>query len=186
MDSKEKTGLGMPPVTVPGAARDELRTARVNRWLGGAVVVLVAAVIALGLTLIAQSGDETTPQETAGQAVPMQTAEERIDLLLTTISSGDLDAAAELYAEDAIVVTVIDSEQPTVYEGRDGARTMLGNAGQFGDWTLERASDVIGQGPLAGYVELYHGSGGFEGMAGVTAFLFDEDGKIATQVTLAT
>ncbi len=63
MDSKEKTGFGVPQVTVPPAARDELRTARVNRWLVGAVIVLAAGVIALGVALIAQSGNAATPSK---------------------------------------------------------------------------------------------------------------------------
>jgi hypothetical protein len=61
VDRKQEVGAEVPQLTVPAAARDEVRTAPVNRWLVGAVIVLAAGVIALGVALIVQSGNEPTP-----------------------------------------------------------------------------------------------------------------------------
>ncbi|HEX9122955.1 MAG TPA: nuclear transport factor 2 family protein [Actinomycetota bacterium] len=130
----------------------------------------------------------TSGPESAGTWIKPKAISKRvatIDELLATISTGNMDAAAELYAEDAIMVTT-DGTTPDVYEGRNAIRGALTSMNQFGDLTLERASDVTIRGRLAGYLELYHGSGGWEGMYGVTAFLFDEQGRIAGQVTLYT
>jgi hypothetical protein len=103
------------------------------------------------------------------------------------LSRGDLDAASHLYAEDAIMITSDEpGSPPNVYEGRDEIRDALGSAkdAAYGDWTLERASDVIGQGQLAGYLELYDG-GLWDGTYGVTVFAFNDDGEIVSQMTTA-
>jgi hypothetical protein len=136
-----------------------------------------------GQATLYTSGPESTGVWSKPKATSKRAA--TIDELLATISTGHMDAAAELYAEDATMVTT-DGSYPDVYQGRDAIRDALTSMNLFGDLTLERASDVIGRGQLAGYMELYHGSGGWEGMHGVTAFLFDEAGKIAGQLTLYT
>jgi ketosteroid isomerase-like protein len=122
---------------------------------------------------------------TASSAALSGDSAARIDELLATISSHDMDAAAVLYAADAIMVTT-DGYDPDIYEGRDAIRAALTSMNASGDMTLERTSDVIAQGPLVGYIEAYHGAGGWEGMHGITAFLFDEEGRIAAQMTLYT
>jgi ketosteroid isomerase-like protein len=182
MDSKAKMGTGIPQVETPGIRVDEGRPRR-SQWPGIALVLLVSGVIVAGLALISPS-DEPTPAPEV-DAAATQTAEETIDELLGAISSGDIDGAAALYAEDAIMVTTDGSSYPSVARGRDAIRNALASMVASGDVTFERTSDVIGRGQLAAYVEIYHGSG-WEGMYGATSFLFDEEGMIAGQTTLFT
>lgn len=187
MNSKPTTVAGIPQAEMPPIRFDDGKVRRTNRWLIAAVVVLAAAVVALGAMLIAQGGETT---QTAGTAGPPPSSEwtATIDELLATLSRGDTDAASQLYAEDAIMITSDEPGwTPYVDEGRDEIRDRLGSAtaAAYGDWTLERASDVIGRGQLAGYLELYHG-GSWNGMYGLTVFAFNDDGEIISQMTTAT
>ena len=189
MDSRPKTEVSrIPSAEMPEIRFDDGKLRRTNKWLVAAVVLLAAAVVTLGAMLMASSGEEAT--QTGGTAVPASSNEwaVTIDELLATLSSGDVDTASQLYAEDAIMITSDEpGTTPYVDEGRDEIRDRLGSAtdAAYGDWTLERASDVIGQGQLAGYLELYHG-GLWNGMYGVTVFAFNEDGEIISQMTTAT
>ena len=66
MDSKPKTGVGIPQADMPPIRFDDGKLRRTNRWLIGGVVVLAVAVVALGVALMAASGEDAAPAPPAG------------------------------------------------------------------------------------------------------------------------
>lgn len=141
MDSKPKTDVGIPQAEMPAILFDEGRVRRTNRWLIGAVVVLALAVVALGVALIASSGEET-PAAPTPEGLASPDVVRVVDGIVTAMNAHDEQAFGALYAANAIV-----DDGGTIYEGRDAIVGFYLSPEKT--WNLERTSEVV-QGPGAG------------------------------------
>jgi hypothetical protein len=153
MDSKPKTGVGIPQAEMPQIRFDDGKLRRTNRWLIGAVVVLALAVVALGVALIASSGEETT---TPTPGLAAQATVRLVDDLIAASNKGDAGAVAALFLPDAVMYG-FDAGGPgpfTVFEGRSEIR---GFQQQIFDavpnLVVERVSPVIQVGDLTSFMQ---------------------------------
>src|SRR3990170_1426083 len=178
MDSREKMGVNIPRAEVPQIRVDEGRASHLNRWLIGAVVLLVAGVVALGTALIVQSGEEPAPSP--AEETALQTAEglaspgvvRTVDAINAALK-GDAAALAAFYADDAVVT---DAVQGTKFKGPSSIASHYTSS--MGDANVERTSEVIQVGNFAAHAITYSGYGGG---SGILVFEFDDDLKIAHQ-----
>jgi len=152
MDSKPKMDVGISQAEMPTISFDEGETRRANRWLVGAVVVMAFAVVALGVALIASSGEETT---TPTQALADQSTVGLVDDLIAASNEGDAGAVAALFLPDAVMYG-FDSGGPgpfTVFEGRAEIRRFQQQIfDAVPNLVVERVSPVIQVGDLSAYM----------------------------------
>ena len=148
------------------------RRASTRVWvIAGAVVLLLAALgggVAIGRATI----EEPEPSPLA----PASDWTATIDELTTAWSSGDAGSVGAFYAEDAVLTSDAD-----LYEGRDRIMDALSSANTLGDFSVERISDVVVHENVAAYLVRFGGSGGWEGMTGISVLEFDPEGKIVHQ-----
>ena len=174
MDSKPKTPVGIPQTEMPPIHFDEGRVRRTNRWLVGAVVALALAVVALGVALIVQSGEEApAPPEPLGLA----SAEvvRALDANAAALNAGDPEALAGIYAEDAVVTDTVAGME---FEGVDKIVDFY--IEPPGTWNLERVSEVVRIGDFSAFAFTYYAG------SGVAVFRLDDEMKIVHQWIMGT
>lgn len=175
MDSREKMGIRIPQVEVPRVRVDDDRVSRLNRWLIGAIVLLAVAVVALGVALIASSGDGVP----ASFSEPDPAVVQAFDGWSETFSSGDYEAALGFWSE----VGYLELADGRSFQGHEKLSDWYETVSPY-DLQWERVSDVIGKGRVG--AALYHFWSGPEATAFlgpdefmIRTIVLDVDGKIA-------
>lgn len=105
------------------------RARRVNAWLVGAVIILGAALVGLGIWLMVEL-------EADGNGESAEIVDQWKDAFL----DGDPDAVATLFTEDG----VYEERGPTqIFEGRSAIRRQLQEGFQYADATVMTPNTVI-------------------------------------------
>lgn len=144
MDSKPKTGVGIPQADMPPIRFDEGRVRRTNRWLVAAVAALALLVVALGVGLIVQADSE----ETAGLA---DAATVKMIDELNEAASTDGERFASFFTEGAVMDEVTFNGFKMRYFGnKTTGRADIANHQQvviddYGFW-VERVGPVVQSG----------------------------------------
>jgi hypothetical protein len=188
MDSDPKTRIGIPQAEMPPISFDEGRARRTNRWLVGAVVVLALLVVALGVALIAASGEGTAPPSGVGSLAPPKIVQ-AIDAHVAAWNARDEEAYAATWAENAVFTR---GGLETV--GVDEIVASLTQRPTPDDWRIERTSEVVfvprlsrsawggrvaDHGPYAAHsFTCVNGTGPSYTYAGIAVYVFDEGSKI--------
>lgn len=128
---------------------------RINRWLILAVVVLLAALVALGAWLLI---DNLVTSDIERLVLDANTA----------LNAGDDDAYVALHSPDVVFRTVIDGEHNTVYQSETGLLSWVG--GLWDTWHSDITGDVVVDGDFAtfpntvGWISPDGVEGGYEGV----------------------
>jgi hypothetical protein len=166
MDSKPTAGVGVPQAEMPSIRFDDGKLRRTNRWLIGAVIVLLVAVVGLGVALIAASNEET-PAPPALEGLASADVVQVVDGIVGAMNAHDEQAFGALYAADAVV-----DDGATIYEGRDEIVGFYLSPEKT--WNLERTSEVV-QGPGAGSTFASHT---FSVPSGSGILVYELDGNL--------
>lgn len=177
MDSREKMGVKIPQVEVPKVRVDEGRVSRLNRWLVGAVVLLVAGVAALGTALIAQSGEEPAPPPRS-EGLASAEVVQALDAQTAALNAADEAALAATYADDAVLADTVAGQE---FEGADAIAARY-TGPLYEGFELVLTSEVIQVGDFAAVAFTYNPSTMMDsGGSGIAVFEFDEELKIVHQ-----